>query len=378
MLCRLVLANGVRILQVLGVHEPPCWAVEQEPSPIPPLTSWPELRVHLGMNEPPPLPPMPPAVPDFKDRRAGLKVFGVLEILCGALAGLMTLFALFSVFMASRHVQNGMALWQVIATMIWFPVAAVALIWLGVGSLQARRWAHALSLVVSWSWLLFGVWGLSFYLFYMPSPLKAAPPQGQMMPEGTQMVAMLFALVFGVFFLVVVPTIFVSFYQSRHVKVTCEVHDPVPRWTDACPLPVLMLSLWFGFGALLMLVALPASPKVELPVLGWTISGPVGWLGCMGVVVGLGYSAWAMYRLRKSGWWTALGLVCIGATSVILDDSVQLHSPPQPPSQTMGEHTPLPGHPMVFMSLGIVIPLIGLLLFVRRCFHHRAEAVSQA
>jgi hypothetical protein len=332
------------------------------------------------MNEPPPLLSMPPVIPDFKDRRAALKVFGVLEILFNALAGLMTLLTLLSVFTTARQVQNGMSLSQMIVNAIPFCVAAVALTWLGVGSFQARRWAHALSLVMSWSWLLIGISVCAFWVFYMPSMLKTAPPQRQM-AEGVQMVFMLFALAFSVFIFIVVPSIFVCFYQSRHVKMTCEVHDPVPRWTDACPVYVLMLSLWLGFGALLMLMMLPVSPKLELPVFGWMISGPVSWLGEIAVAIGLGYSASAMYRLRKSGWWMAMGLVCFGAVSVLLTfsqkSSMRLYWPPSPPSQTMGESSPAPGHPMVFMSLGIVIPLIGLLLFVRRYFQLRAEGVSQ-
>ena len=36
---------------------------------------------------------------------------------------------------------------------------AVAFIWLGVGSIRARRWAWTLTVVLSWMWLIMGVAG---------------------------------------------------------------------------------------------------------------------------------------------------------------------------------------------------------------------------
>ena len=65
------------------------------------------------MNEDAPF-PAPPVAPEFKDRRLGLKVFGVLEILCGALAGLMIPLMVLGQIMASRVTQDPMPLGQVL------------------------------------------------------------------------------------------------------------------------------------------------------------------------------------------------------------------------------------------------------------------------
>jgi hypothetical protein len=269
------------------------------------------------MNEPP-LPPVPPAAPDFKDRRTGLKVFGVLEILFGMLAGLMIPLMLFGQIMASRLNQDAMPLRQTLQGMALYAVIAVTLIWVGIGSFQARRWARALSVIISWSWLLTGVVTVVSMIFLLPTMLKASQQQqGAPMPEVAQMIAKLVALTFIGFFFVVVPTIFVCFFQSRHVKATCEAYDPVPRWTDACPLPMLALSLWLGFSALALLL-LPVTANGVLPVFGQLISGPVGWFGCAALAGALGYSAWAMYRLRKAGWWSAVGFICLGSASSFL------------------------------------------------------------
>ena len=44
-------------------------------------------------------------------------------------------------------------------------VLAVALVWLGVGSIRARRWAWTLTVVLSWMWLIMGVVGFAVSCF---------------------------------------------------------------------------------------------------------------------------------------------------------------------------------------------------------------------
>ena len=60
-------------------------------------------------------------------------------------------------------------------------------------------------------------------------------------------------LFFLVFF-ILVPAVWTFFYNSRHVKATGEAPDPVTRWTDACPLPVLAICLWTWFCVPMMLI----------------------------------------------------------------------------------------------------------------------------
>ena len=65
---------------------------------------------------------------------------------------------------------------------------AVVLIWLGIGSILARRWARALLLILSWTWLAMGVVALIYLAFLLPQimatidstrrPGQAEIPQG--------------------------------------------------------------------------------------------------------------------------------------------------------------------------------------------------------
>jgi hypothetical protein len=320
------------------------------------------------------LPLAPPLAQDFKDRLTGLKVFGVLEILCGALAAMMIPLMLLGQLMASRFTQDVMPLRQMINGVFVYGVIAVTLVWVGIGSFQARRWSRALSLIISWSWLITGVLTLGFMIWFLPSILKVPQQQGPAMPEVAQMIVKLVMLVvIGVMF-VVVPTIFVCFYQSRHVKATCEVHDPVPRWTDSCPLPLLALCLWLGFGALTLLL-MPVSSNGVLPVFGQLVSGPVGWVACLALAVLLGYAGWAMYRLQTAGWWITVATVCLGSVSgfitlsrIDLMEMYRLMGYGERQTEMMKQYTFIRGHAMAYLSLGGAVVMLAYLLFVRRYF----------
>ncbi len=330
------------------------------------------------MNEQP-LPPEPEAVPEFKDRRAALKVFGVLELLCGALAALMIPFMLLGQYMAARFNPEAMPLRQMVQGAVFYAVVAVAFVWVGIGSLQARRWGRALSLILSWSWLLVGVVSLAFMIWLLPGVLNASQAQGGPMPDEVRLVVMVVALGVVGFFFIAVPAVFVGFYQSRHVKATCEAFDPEPRWTEACPLPVLALSLWLGLGALTLLL-MPVSANGTLPVFGRLISGPAGWLGCVVLAGVLGWSAWALYRLQQAGWWVALVLGCLGAVSNFLTFSrVDLFTMyrtmgyPERQIEMMRQSGFMQGSWMICLSVGSAVCMLAYLLFIGRYLRARPE-----
>ena len=74
----------------------------------------------------------------------------------------------------------------------------------------------------------------------------ATPGQPAMPAAAIGVIMVITCLMFG-FFFIALPAVWIFFYKSRHVKATCEARDPVTRWTDACPLPVLGLCLWLWF-----------------------------------------------------------------------------------------------------------------------------------
>jgi len=77
----------------------------------------------------------------FKDRRTGLMVFGILIIIMGCMLALMVPFMVFGQLMGwacSRCRTDADAF--IASRPLHVSGHAVALIWLGIGSIQCRRW----------------------------------------------------------------------------------------------------------------------------------------------------------------------------------------------------------------------------------------------
>jgi MFS family permease len=243
----------------------------------------------------------------YRDRRTGLMLFGILEILlgslCAAIVAALFLARLLSPGAASELDQQTF----VMAASVYLGMAVI-LVWLGIGSVLCRRWARSLLLILGWSWLLLGVMTLAL-LSWMAASL---PTEGTL---GGLFLVLAIAIL-GVF-LVVLPGALVVFYQNRHVRATCEARDPRQRWTDRCPLPVLTNSVWLAVGGFWFLV-LPLTRHSIIPVFGFLATGTIANLCCLaGGAIAL-YLAYATYRRRMSAWWGMLVAFSLATLSAAL------------------------------------------------------------
>src|SRR2546423_12501878 len=91
----------------------------------------------------------------FRDRKAGLVVFGILTALMGCLCALLVPVMFFGQAMAATK-GAGMGVHTMLPAAVMYGVIATIFIWLGIGSIMARRWARALLLILAWSWLIIG------------------------------------------------------------------------------------------------------------------------------------------------------------------------------------------------------------------------------
>ncbi|MGZ8710163.1 MAG: hypothetical protein ACXW28_08055, partial [Thermoanaerobaculia bacterium] len=117
-------------------------------------------------------------------------------------------------------------------------------------------------------------------------------------------------LFLGLFF-IALPLAFVLFYRTPDVRATVEALDPVRRWTDSVPLPVLGFALCMLFSGGTMVLwsffykAIPIGPwmleGLAVPVIGLFVSAVL-------LFIGLG-----SLKLNPAAWWTALGLFIVGA-----------------------------------------------------------------
>ena len=102
--------------------------------------------------------------PRFKDRSIGLIIFGALQIVMGCGCALLIPFMLLSLLVAppAAAPMNAapMNMQMMLPAVGFYGLAAVVLVSLGVGSIRARRWARALTLVLAWMWLVMGVMGV--------------------------------------------------------------------------------------------------------------------------------------------------------------------------------------------------------------------------
>jgi hypothetical protein len=223
----------------------------------------------------------------FKERKTGLVIFGIFHIIIGAFCVLFMLLTIVGA-MALRNPGESagavMSVGQMILVVFLYLLLAVWFVWMGIGSILARKWARALILITSWLWLICGLIGFICILLFMPalfSPLVA----GEEIPREAAVIAQAMVTVFSAFVFIVIPGAFVFFYSSRHVKATCEQRDRQVRWSDKAPLPVIGLYRW------------------TTHFFGVVLSGIPGAVIVLVYAVLFAYAAWGTYKLQVKAWW---------------------------------------------------------------------------
>jgi hypothetical protein len=332
-------------------------------------------------------PGTPPSA-DYKDSKTGLIVFGILTMLAGGLCALFIPLMFFGQAMAPKSSPQP-SLQMMLPGMVMYGVMAIALVWLGIGSIMARRWARAILLILSWSWLLMGVVAIAAMIYLMPlimQGIRESAPAGQQpaMPAGSEAIFMWIPIVMMSVIMVFLPAVWIFFYRSRHVKATCEARDPVVRWTDRSPLPVIALSLWLAICVPMMVVMVFAYKGVA-PFFGAFVSGPVGGAVYLLMAGVWAYGARGVYRLETRAWWIVLASVLLFATSAFVTYSrhdigelYQLMGYPAEQIALIQKFNFFKGQTAAWLSVIGTVPFVLYLLFVRRYFHSRPPAPQAA
>jgi hypothetical protein len=254
-----------------------------------------------------------PAGTDFRDRKTGLVVFGIGEIVMGLFFALGIPLMLIS-RIAVHHSPDAPQPPPMFFILTTYLVAAAAFVWLGIGSILARRWARAILLSLSGVALCGGVLGCVSLSFLMPHIFDTLQNSGPrpLPPEALLIVKIVTASMVFVMY-ILIPGSILLFYRSPHVKRTCEVYDPVERWTDRCPLPVLAICLPMGFGGI---IALGFMGNFHgFPFFGMFVSGGAGTLLLILIAGLVFWLARGLYRLQIGAWWATLGLMLLSAAS---------------------------------------------------------------
>jgi len=316
----------------------------------------------------------PYAPPAYKNRRTGLIVFGIALIALGGLCLLFVPLAALGQLVAAKTTGDA-NLRMVLPSLLIYGALGILFVALGIGSIKGRRWARAVTLVLSWAWLVTGVVSILMFIWIGPTFFDAvSETQGEPLPPAARTIMMIFAVGFMGIFLVLVPGLLVLFYGSSHVKATVEAMDPQPRWTDACPLPVLAVSLLAGFGALTLLT-MPVAYNGTIPLFGTILTGFTGSLLWLVLAALLGYAAWIIYHLRVAGWWIVLSMLVVFAVSNVITfsrvDLMTLYRHmgyPEKQLELIEKFNIFTPTQIVMWSVLCMVPLIGYLIFIKKYF----------
>ncbi len=317
-----------------------------------------------------------PASP-YRDRGLGLILFGSFQLLIAGFCALMVPLMAFAMTM-SQLVKTQSNPQAMIPALLTYAVLAAVLATLGVGSILARRWARALTLVLSWLWLAMGVLAMAFFVFFMGDMFAAMAQQQKLPPTALLLIRVITSGMLGCIYLVL-PGAFVLFYRSPHVKATCERRNPAECWTDRCPLPVLGVSVVQAVTAFWMLW-MPFY-AIAIPAFGTILQGVPGGLVCLGVFVAAVWLARTTYQLRPGAWWGCVAMVVVlGSSAVVTFLRVDLMTFYEAAGLSPEELDMIRGMqivqtmPMAAMSAVSTGVMLGYLLWVRRYFFGGAHS----
>jgi len=251
----------------------------------------------------------------FRDRSLGLVVFGVIEILIGGFCALLVPLSLLAWWVSGGEAGGSATLRSTLPVVVIYLVIAVLFVWLGIGSIRARRWACDLMLAISRIWLLTGFCTLLISWLVLPGLLRGVGAAEGLSSEVLLVaIGVTFAIVSLVY--VLLPGAFVLFYRLPDVKATCRARDPRRQFTDDCPPRVLTLAVVWGMAAI-SVMAMPAYDWA-FPFFGRLLHGVAGavpWIAALVACAGL---AWGSCRRRPWAWWGAVAATVVAAAATVL------------------------------------------------------------
>ena len=333
----------------------------------------------------PDFPVLPTPLPGYRDRSTGLVICGIVQIICGGLAALAVPFILLSMLLSRKTLGIHQPVSHSVSSVATYAFLAVTNVALGIGSIQARRWARALTLVTSWIWLVLGALLTVLFVAVLPASFMmgmrraaSAHPGGPPMPVAFAAVILTLVIVLFAIFLIALPLAFVVFYSRKDVIETCLHRDPIERWTDRIPMPVLAAVLLFSCGA--AYYGLTAASTPIFPLFGRYLTGlPAALCGIATAMVDA-VVAYLFFRLSVSGWWLAVGmwtlrLISAGITFWRADlyGAYGKMGFGQSELQVIQSSPLFRSHVFLWWSWGAMILLLGYLIWLKRFFPGSGE-----
>jgi len=247
-----------------------------------------------------------------KDRRPVLIAIGILLLLAGvAFAYLGPLETVcFTYFSAGgRFAYEGFGFGSflfgtIAAQIIGYTTIAAVLIPLGYGHIRVRRWARTLALALMRVWLIVGLPVIAVTFLVLVASKELSLP------------AVLVAAVMLALSYLGVPAGAVTFYNSRGVRATFEVSDPMPDGARDVSVPLLTLCILYVFTAVVLLI--PIFFRGIFPFFGVFFFDLPGIALLDGSILLLILLAWGTSQRHVWAWWGALIIFGLLTSSTIL------------------------------------------------------------
>ncbi len=316
----------------------------------------------------------------FKERKGWLTFFGIVEILLGGFCLIFAAFSLLGMLMASQSrefMAAGAKPSSMITIFVLYLLISILFIWLGIGSIGFKRWARSLSLLVGWYWLIPGIIMFIFFLFFFPGSLGQLPVQDEQQAVILKIILGI-VLVFFFLFFILLPAAFILFYRSRNVKMTVEKYDPVARWTDKAPLPVIALSITFSYMGLYLFSLI--SYNWMMPFFGILLDGTAGMLFVLGNIALCFYLGFRLFQLKTNALKLAIAYWAIMIISFLLTfrqyDIFDMYSRFGMPQETIAQVRymfPSLNSTILFLVFGGIVFAAGYFWYVRRFFSTSGE-----
>jgi len=247
-----------------------------------------------------------------KDRKVGLVVAGILEVVLGILCFSLAMLLLIVVSTTGLGGMKGSHFWMAMGVMFYLTAWFIVM---GLGSIKAKRWARALVLVGAWVTVFFGTLALALVLYILPEAHALMTDSGFISPAAA-MTILYFSIVVLFLLQLLFPVLGIMFYGLQGVQTTCERVNPKPCWTDRVPLPLLAMGFISAMGCLSIVAGLTTNYVVF--VYGKVVSGGYGFLVTLCIAIGFGYVGWGAFTRKAHAWWGAYVLVLITSSSMML------------------------------------------------------------
>lgn len=251
---------------------------------------------------------------DFKDRKGLLIFFGIILLVTGGISLLFAVLTIFTIALqqTALPVDQQVPVSTVLLSAFFYVAMGALFMALGVGSIQTKRWAQSLILLLSWLVLIAGAITLVFMFFYAGSLFEQIGAIAPINPVALKFVSIIMYVSITVF-LIIIPGIFILVYRSESVIKTVRKYNRQECWTDKCPLPLMAHSFFLLYMAVVPLLFISygfVSPFFGIFISGWPAA--LLWFGNSIICV---YLAIEVYRLNIRAWYYSLYLVILWIVS---------------------------------------------------------------